>query len=61
MRWVLEKDELGETNFLDMFEDLSVDPKHKRKEYLIYQPIPDELVANDPRAQTDTYMKHQDA
>ena len=60
MRSVLEKDKLDETNFLDMFGNLSIDPKHERKEYLIDQPIPDEPATDDPRAQTNAYMKHQD-
>ncbi|KAI9102983.1 hypothetical protein K1719_023422 [Acacia pycnantha] len=60
MRSVLEKDELDETNSLDMFGNLSVDPKHERKEYLINQPILDEPSAADPRAQTDAYTKHKD-
>ena len=60
LRSVLEKDELDETNFLDMFENLSVDPKHERKGYLIDQPIPDEPATDDPRDQTDADMKHQD-
>ena len=57
---VLEKDELDETNFIDMFRNLSVNPKYERKEYLITQPIPDEPVATDQRAQTCAYMKHKD-
>ncbi|KAI9092936.1 hypothetical protein K1719_027459 [Acacia pycnantha] len=60
MRSILEKDELDETNFLDMFGNLSVDPKHERKEYLINQPIPDKLSTADPRAQTNAYTKHKD-
>ena len=49
MQSVLEKDKLVETNFLDKFGNLSVNPKHERKEYLIDQPIPDEPTADDPR------------
>ncbi|KAI9092946.1 hypothetical protein K1719_027469 [Acacia pycnantha] len=60
MRSVLEKDELDETNSIDMFGNLSVDPKHERKEYLINQLILDEPSATDSRAQTDAYTKHKD-
>ncbi|KAI9125531.1 hypothetical protein K1719_002949 [Acacia pycnantha] len=59
MRSVLEKDELDETNSLDMFGNLSVDPKHERKEHLINQPILDEP---SPLIQEldDAYTKHKD-
>ena len=55
LRSILEKDKLNGTNFLDWYRNLKIILRQERKEYILNQPIPDELAANTPRAQKDAY------
>ena len=58
LRSILEKDKLNGTNFFDWYRNLRIVLKQERKEYILNQPVPDEPVANSPRAQKDTHSKH---
>ena len=58
MRSIFEKDKLNGTNFLDWYRNLRIVLRQERKEYILEQPIPQELAANAPRAQKDVYTKH---
>ena len=60
LRFVLEKDKLVGTNFLDWFKNLRIVLKHEMKLYVLDEPIPEELPTNAPRAQKDAYKKHSD-
>ena len=56
---VLEKDKLNGTNFLDWHRNLGIVLMQEMKLYVLDEPIPEEPIANSPRAQRDTYIKHQ--
>ena len=58
LRSILEKDKLNGTNFLDWYRNLRIILKQERKEYILDQPVPNEPVANAPRAQKDAHSKH---
>ena len=58
LRSILEKDKLNGTNFLDWYRNLKIVLKQERKEYILDQFVPDEPVANAPKAQKDAYSKH---
>ncbi|KAK8593638.1 hypothetical protein V6N12_045714 [Hibiscus sabdariffa] len=60
LRSLLEKDKLNGINFLDWFRNLRIVLKQERKEYVIEEPVPDEPVANAPRADKDKFKKHMD-
>ena len=55
---ILEKEKLNGTNFLDWYRNLRIILRQERKEYILDQPIPEELAANASRAQKDAYNKH---
>ena len=59
LRLVLEKDKLNGTNFLDWHRNLRTVLMQERKLYVLDEPILEEHIANAPRAQRDTYIKHQ--
>ena len=59
LRSVLEKDKLNGTNFLDWHRNLRIVLLQERKLYVLDEHIPKEPAANAPRAQRDTYIKHQ--
>ena len=59
LRSVLEKDKLNGTNFLDWHRNLRIVLMQERKLYVLDEPIPEEPTTNAPRAQRDTYIKHQ--
>ena len=59
LRSVLEKDKLNGTNFLDWHRNLRIVLMQERKLYVLYEPIPKEPASNAPRAQSNTYIKHQ--
>ena len=59
LRSVLEKDKLNGTNFLDRHRNLRIILMQERKLYVLDEPIPEEPTTNAPRAQRDTYIKHQ--
>ena len=50
LRSILEKDKLNGTNFLNWYRNLRIILKQERKEYILDQPIPNESVANAPKA-----------
>ncbi|KAK9020246.1 hypothetical protein V6N11_054736 [Hibiscus sabdariffa] len=60
LRSLLEKEKPNGINFLDLFRNLRIVLKQERKEYVIEEPVPDEPVANAPRADKDTFKKHLD-
>ncbi|KAK8986903.1 hypothetical protein V6N11_055220 [Hibiscus sabdariffa] len=60
LRSLLEKEKLNGINFLDWFRNLRIILKQERKEYVIEEPVPDEPVANTPRADKDKFKKHLD-
>ncbi|KAK8530676.1 hypothetical protein V6N13_030624 [Hibiscus sabdariffa] len=60
LRSLLEKEKLNGINFLDWFRNLRIVLKQERKEYVIEEPVPDEPVANAPRADKDEFKKHLD-
>ena len=59
IRLVLEKDKLNGTNFLDWHGNLRIVLMQERKLYVLDEPITEEPATNAPRAQMDTYIKHQ--
>ena len=59
LRSVLEKDKLNGTNFLDWQRNLGIVLMQEMKLYVLDEPIPEEPTVNAPRAQRDTYIKHQ--
>ncbi|KAK8700605.1 hypothetical protein V6N13_018996 [Hibiscus sabdariffa] len=60
LRSLLEKEKLNGINFLDWFCNLRIILKQERKEYVIEEPVPDELAANAPRADKDKFKKYMD-
>ena len=59
LQLVLEKDKLNGTNFLDWNRNLRIAVMQERKLYVLDEPIHKEPTVNAPRAQRDTYIKHQ--
>ncbi|KAK8584343.1 hypothetical protein V6N12_068587 [Hibiscus sabdariffa] len=57
---LLEKEKLNGINFLDWFQNLRIVLKQERREYVIEEPVPDELATNAPRADNDKFKKHMD-
>ncbi|KAK8600802.1 hypothetical protein V6N12_050650 [Hibiscus sabdariffa] len=60
LRLLLEKEKLNGVNFLDWFRNLRIVLKQERKEYVIEEPVPEELAAHAPRADKDKFKKHLD-
>ncbi|KAK8689920.1 hypothetical protein V6N13_088627 [Hibiscus sabdariffa] len=60
LRSLLEKEKLNGINFLDWFRNLRIVLKQEMKEYVIEEHVPDEPVANAPRADKDKFKKHMD-
>ena len=59
LRFVLEKEKLNGTNFLDWSQNLRIVLKQERKMYVLDNEISNEPPANNaPRAERDAYSKH---
>ena len=58
LRSILKKDKFNGTNFLDRCRNLRIVLKKERNKYILDQPVPDEPIANAPRAQKDAHSKH---
>ena len=59
MRYVLEKEKLNGTNFLDWSRNLRIVLKQERKMYVLCNEIPNEPPANNaPRSERDAYSNH---
>ena len=59
LRYVLEKEKLNGTNFLNWSRNLRIVLKQERKMYVLGNEIPTEPPANNaPRAKRDAYSKH---
>ena len=57
--YVLEKEKLNGTNFLDWSRNLRIVLKQERKMYVLDNEIPNEPPSNNvPRAERDAYSKH---
>ncbi|KAK8986980.1 hypothetical protein V6N11_055297 [Hibiscus sabdariffa] len=60
LRSLLEKEKLNGISFLDWFRNLRIVLKQERKEHVIEELVPDEPVANAPRADKDKFKKYMD-
>ncbi|KAK8609011.1 hypothetical protein V6N13_025318 [Hibiscus sabdariffa] len=58
--FLMRYEKLNGINFLDWFRNLRIVLKQERKEYVIEEPVPDELAANATRADKDKFKKHMD-
>ncbi|KAL1220012.1 hypothetical protein V5N11_028820 [Cardamine amara subsp. amara] len=57
-RFVLEKDKLNGSNFLDWYRNLRIVLKQKRKDYVLEKVLPEKLRSNASHAVYDAWNKH---
>lgn len=60
LRSVLEKEKLNGTNFIDWYRNLRIVLRQERKEYVLEQPYPNDLLDNASNADRTAYDKHCD-
>jgi len=53
-----EKDKLSETDFLDCHRNIRIVLTHKKKLYVLDEPILEEQPVGAPNAKRDSYHKH---
>jgi hypothetical protein len=58
LRSVLEKVKLNETNFIDWYRNLRIVLRQEKKEYVLEQAYPDDLLDNANDAERRAYEKH---
>jgi hypothetical protein len=58
LRYVLEKEKLNGTNFIDWYCNLRIVLRQEKREYVLEQPYPDDLPDNATDADRRAYEKH---
>nr|KAJ0192103.1 hypothetical protein LSAT_V11C800449100 [Lactuca sativa] len=58
IRSILEKEKLSGPNFLNWFRQLRIVLKLEKLDYVLDEPIPEELPANAPKESKDALVKH---
>jgi hypothetical protein len=58
LRSVLEKEKLNGTNFIDWYRNLRIVLRQEKKEYVLEQAYPDDLLDNANAAERRAYEKH---